>query len=449
MIAGRASVVWQTSFAKRDGLRVDAFNSPALQRLAAALDDDDVLGLTVRFNAYRTIYFDDPTLRNGTPAEQQAFVRLADKLTGGGFQPNPARSLLVGVVGLWRKGEPAHEPGDRVLCAPGVPFTVASAFARLDDKTLTLDLSNSVPENAVDLSKQDLGPLTVEAVDAAGHATSLGTISPSQYGRDAYVASAGIVVIPLAAGAATAAAGTTLRLRDQNGGNLLVETALRAIPDMPNRYLGEGDDVTATFQLYDRGVPKAAQVPITVYKMSANGRTIAATSQMATDANGILSIPITGAAGMIFALVLVPQGAGGPPTGGINTQVNTYMYVRVLPADANVGMMAPTWDNVYAHVLANWNAMAPCMDNWLMLDDPVQVKARAAMLKQLTDPANFENLRFMPITRDMTKGERTLLYKFLDAPGAPLLTAAAAPPPAEDLAALSRSMRRPPGARRT
>lgn len=36
MIAGVASVVWQTSFAKADGLRIDAFNSPALQALDAS-----------------------------------------------------------------------------------------------------------------------------------------------------------------------------------------------------------------------------------------------------------------------------------------------------------------------------------------------------------------------------------------------------------------------------
>ena len=38
------------------------------------------------------------------------------------------------------------------------------------------------------------------------------------------------------------------------------------------------------------------------------------------------------------------------------------------------------------------------------------------MIKRLTDPAHFEDFRFMPVTRDMTAGERTLLYKFLETP---------------------------------
>ena len=73
------------------------------------------------------------------------------------------------------------------------------------------------------------------------------------------------------------------------------------------------------------------------------------------------------------------------------------------------------------------------------------------MIQQLTDEAAFENFRFMPVTRDMTAGERTLLYNFLNGP-APKPAVAAAPAalmgeaaPAEpepaNFAKLSRRMR--------
>ena len=114
MIAGVASAVWQTSFAKTDGLSVEAFDSTALQTLAKKLEEEDVLGLTVRFNTYRTIYYDNPELTNKSPKTKAEAQALQAKLNDGGFQPNPARSLLVGVVGLWRRVEPAHEPGERV-----------------------------------------------------------------------------------------------------------------------------------------------------------------------------------------------------------------------------------------------------------------------------------------------------------------------------------------------
>jgi hypothetical protein len=134
---------------------------------------------------------------------------------------------------------------------------------------------------------------------------------------------------------------------------------------------------------------------------------------LTTDKNGVLSIPLTAVSDGIAAFVPSLSDAD-QPTNGIDTQVNTYMYVRMRPADTAIASLDPTWDNVYAYVLANWNSMAPCMDNWLNLADPAQVKAYAQILKRLTDPANFEDFRFMPVTRDMSAGERTLLYKFLD-----------------------------------
>jgi hypothetical protein len=175
-----------------------------------------VLGLTVRFNAYRTVYYDNPDLTNGSKAAQKAAKALIAKLKDGGFQPNPARSLLVGVIGLWRKGEPPHEPGDRALIQQtdpsdpcGGPVPVASAQIRLDQTTMTLDLSNSVREVDKNLKKMDLGQLTVVAGGRVGPVaqatTTLGTLDYSQYDRDAYEATAGIVTVPLAAGTAQAA----------------------------------------------------------------------------------------------------------------------------------------------------------------------------------------------------------------------------------------------------
>jgi hypothetical protein len=95
------------------------------------------------------------------------------------------------------------------------------------------------------------------------------------------------------------------------------------------------------------------------------------------------------------------------------------------------------------------------MDNWLDLASPDQVRAHAAVLKRLTDPANFESFLFMPVTRDMTAGERTLLNAFLDGPAPEAAAAAPAPlafaaeraaeeeRPLSGRAALSRALRRP------
>jgi hypothetical protein len=444
MIAGVASVVWQTSFSKDAlGVQVDAFDSPALQALAAALRSDDALGLTVRFNTYRTVYFDNLALTTKSPLTSQAERELSEKLRTGGFQPNPARSVLVGVIGLWRRSEPMHEPGDRALLTPAAS-PVGSAHARLEASSLTIDLSNSIPETSKDLEKANLGALSVVAVSTGGSTTQLGTLPYAQYDRRAYEAGSGIVCLALTQDQAKAATNNPIQVLAGNGSILLAEASLRAIPATPNLYLDEGTTATAAFQVYKAGIPAKEVLPVTLYKMSADGGSVESTGNYQTDANGMLSLPVEGTAGGVFAYVASPDPAAPPPSSGINAQVNTYMYVRTLAADKQLAGLPSTWENVYAKVLANWNAMAPCMDNWLMLDDPVQVKARAALLKRLTDPANFESFLFMPVTRDMTAGGRTLLYKFLDAPGGPQPAALVkTPETGPDFARQSRSLRRP------
>lgn len=442
MIAGVASVVWQTSF-RKELLHIHAFDSPALQALAQALEAEDVLGLTVRMNAYRTIYYDNLALTNGSPLAQQAAQDLINKLNVGGFQPNPARSLFVGAVGLWRRDEPIHEPGDRALLAnkvsrPKQPF-VGTAFARLDGTTLTLDLANSIPETDKDCTKANLGTLSVVALSSSGGgSTPLGTIPYCGYDKAAYEASSGIVTLQLTEDHAKLAATSDIQVVDGNGHVQLTEAALRAIPVVPNNYMNEGETANVAFQVYERGFPAQGEHAVTLYQMSADGSTVTNTSSLQTDGSGLLSFSVSGTQGDVVAFVAAPDESQGPGKTGINTQINTYLYVRTLAADANIAALPPTWDNVFTNVLANWNAMAPCMDNWLMLNDPMQVKAYAAVIKRLTDPAHFESFRYMPVTRDLTPGGRTLLYNFLDAPAEALDAAVAV-----NYAKLSRSLRRP------
>jgi hypothetical protein len=445
-IAGVASVVWQTSFAKADGLVVDAQNSPSLQALAQALEAEDVLGLTVRWNAYRTIYYDNPCLRNGSDSSAAADQALIAKLNTGGWQPNPARSLVVGVIGLWRKGEPASEPGDRALLSVPPGEVVATAHARLQGDRLTIDLQNSISEVDDLLSKQNLGTLSVVAVGetSAVAPVTLGTLSYPQYDRPSYERDCGIVTLKLTSEGRSAARSGLIQIRNGEGGIYLAEQRLRPLPVEHNRYVNGDDPATpAAVQLYDRGRPAGPGIDVTMY----DGTTMAPIATAATDADGqvefeIQPIPCGGSYPYVFAA------QGQPAPAQLDTQLTPYMYVRSLPADEAIGRLAPTWANVYNYVLVNWNALAPCMDNWLRLDDPDQVRAYAPVLRRLTDPGFFENYTYMPVTRDMTTGERTLLYAFLDGPqddqrpaAAMLRGEAPAKPPLRNLAKLSRAMR--------
>ncbi|MCH8620512.1 hypothetical protein [Undibacterium sp. TS12] len=461
--AGVASVNWQTTFAK-DHLIIDAHKSEALVALQHALSEPDALGLVVSFNAYRTVYFDDASLIKGDPVPVQVQKGiLYRKLLAGGFQPNPARSLIVGTIGIWRQGEPRHEPGDRALLPDAnAKVFVGTAHARIDRKHVTLDLSNSISETGADLQKQDLGTLQVYAVDKAKKEEQLlGSFDYAKYDRAAYEASAGIVSFPISDIHTTYAEKTDWELRSSTQGILLSESALRIIPASPNLYLDEGQTGASKFQVYKHGKPLHQVSDVSFVQTSADGSDITTTLQLKTNAEGQVTINPSTTTGKVFAYV--PFAGKDLPAPdqwqGIinNTQTYTYAYVRVLGADSDIAALSPTWTNVYNNVLINWNAMAPCMDNWLDLANPVDVHAYDKIIRRLTDPAAFESYMYMPVTRDLTAGQRTLLYKFLNSTPAHLAEAGEAAAPVlaaavqsedekavpADFAKISRSLRNP------
>ncbi len=451
MIAGIASVMWQNCFPKDQGLQIDAHDSKALKALLECMDDPDVLGAMVRFCTYRTVYYDDPSLTNATAGPPgQALQR---KLNAGGFQPNPARSLLVGTVGLWRRGEPVFEPADRALLTTGMPITVSkdpaigkavsgTAWALVGEDRVTLDLSNCIPGVDRAPQKVDLGDLILTTTDPPRAVASsvIATIPFSHYDRAAYDATSGVVDIPIAPALAKRLGKLGVLSLTCSAGTLLTEAPLRAVPADPNLYINEGGTVQTQVQVLDRGLPAGAGVTVTMSELGASQPTA---MTQTTDAAGKATFTLHGTAGDVVGLVLQPGANPVLPmtTSAFDTQTYTYMYLRILPADDAIATMDPTWANVHNYVLSNWEAMAPCMDNWLLLGDEQQVLAYASLVKKLTHPDNFESFRYMPVTRDLTPGQRTLLYRFLDG-GVAKGKAGAAGPEAADGDANERDFHR-------
>ena len=137
---------------------------------------------------------------------------------------------------------------------------------------------------------------------------------------------------------------------------------------------------------------------------------------------------------------VVSQGEIDPQDNQINPPVTTYMTVRVLPSDSSLHNLTPSWENVYENCLKDWYAMAPCMDNWLDLNDEFAVKSNARLVMALTHPDNFERFLFMPVTRDMSAGKRRLLHRFLKND---VTSQEKASTETSDLATLSKSLRSP------
>jgi hypothetical protein len=407
--AGRASAVWQASFA-RDGLSVRPHGSQVLAALAGVMEDDhDVVGLTVRLNTYRTIYYGTA---QPTSEDQQ---RLAGRLGQGGFHPNPARSLMVGVIGLWRKDEPPSVPCDRVLARAG-EGKMGTAFARLQDGRLSIDLSNSVPEKAFDGPKADLGPLTVVAC-TDDRDIPLGILDRAHYDADAYQATSGIVTLVLDGAGVDAAASADLEIQAADHTVLLAEQRYTVVADPPNVYLEQAEGVTpdentrATVSLraFRRGKAPGRRVSVSVIEIGGP----LAPREVVTNKAGKATLSLHGGRGGTWTWLLVPWTGEAPPLPeALDPEVTEYLTLRTTPADERVAALEATWENVHHHVLRYWEAMAPCMDNWLRLGDEEHCRAYARLIRSLTSREGFNSYRYMPVTRDLTPGQRTLLHRW-------------------------------------
>ncbi|MGI9604494.1 MAG: hypothetical protein ACR2QE_21620 [Acidimicrobiales bacterium] len=411
-IAGTASVIWQASCV--EGLFLDVSDSPVLVAMKESIDSGAADGLTVRINAYRTIYFDGPPV----PANlDDRFTALRDRVKGGGFQPNPARSLIVGAVGLHRHGEPPAVPGDRQLSG-----NLGTAFARLDrdTKQLTVDLANTVPETDFAATKADLGELPVAAGD-----TLLGTLDYGDYDQVAYRETAGLVTIDLDDDLLDAAESSDLALSSSSTQAAITEQSLTAVVEPPNVYLEGADRASVVVQILRHGVPVTEQIRVQVAEVQRSIPAPAPQMQLQvvdTDAQGRVRLTFSSDGSTSLQVypgssqwVLTPFEGSAPaaPTSTDNAR-DCYVATRVTPADDDIAALPPTWANVYQHVLIDWHALAPCMDNWLPLGNEAECRRMAAVIKALTSVDHFDNFDYMPVTRGMTKGQRTLLHKWCD-----------------------------------
>lgn len=419
-IAGRASVVWQTSFPFPDSLMLAPRGSDALAALVDVMGDEDTIGLTIRMNTYRTVYFDteQPT--------QQEYAQLAADIGAGGFHPNPGRSMVVGVIGPWRRGEPPSQPGDRVL-ATSDPKTASTAFAKAGSDRLTIDLSNSIPETGFDLAKQDLGPLQVVAKAPAGD-VALASLPYSSYDAAAYTATSGLVDIALDDARAEAARDGDLEVRVGQGVPLLSEQPLTVVADKPNIYLEQGESTTVELRALERGRPPSSPVSITMAEIGGPLPPI----NVVTGDDGTVVVPVQASSSGSWSWLLVPWRGQPPAAPSADPAISEYLVLRIAPLDDQIARMEPTWQNVHEQVLRDWEALAPCMDNWLALGDEQQVTRHASLIRELTSRDRFEHYRYMPVTRDLSKGQRTLLHRWCDTVlDVPSQEAVAAPGPGE------------------
>ncbi len=431
--AGRASAAWQTVFPTTDVEVRRTGESPLLTGLAAALEDPRARGLVLRLSTYRTLYFQNGVLNELEPA---ADLGQLQRLHERGLPvSNPAYSLVVGTLGVWFDGESESVPeGRRLFSAGPVPVRnaggrpaaagPAAALFHPGLQTLSLDLADTVPELDRDAEKADFGPLEV-VVQTEDDVVGIGRIEPSAYDRCAYEARAGIVDVDVSGSADVASLlsrGRLLIRVDTPTGRteLLTEQAFAASCDDCNVYLDQDDSRRLVIRVRERGErpSRPLSVLVAAYVQAEDIVFSGDMTVLPVSEDGTASLPIRGEqAGYRHLGYTVFDGGDIPvPPATLPLATADFTSVRTLPFDDELEETTPdealTFDFVYTNILSTYDAIAPRMSNILDLADAAAVRTFARRILEVVDPALFESSRYMPVTRDLSRGRRTLLRRF-------------------------------------
>jgi len=446
-IAGGASAAWQAVFPAADVEIVRAEESPLLAPLAAALRDPRARGLMLRLSTYRTQYFQNG-LRN--PLEPAPTIEDLQRLHEQGKPvSNPAYSVVVGAVGVWLDGDSEAVPGGRVLFgqnpapvgnAGGRPARAGPAAAEFhpDTKILSLDLSNTIPELDLNVEKADFGPIAV-VVTKDGDSTEIARIESSTYDRAAYEARAGIVDVDVSAHLDVASlpidGALSLSVDTPAGPTvLLAERELSAFCDDCNVYLDQDEPRTLVIQARERGEVPARPLSILVAWYDAAMSFTGEMTVLPMSTDGTTELEVRGdEAGYRHIRFSTFAGDAAPvPPPDLSIDTDQFCSVRTLPFDdalaAATSDEALTWEFVYSNILATYDAITPRMSTIIDLSDEDAVRTFARRLKEVTAAELVESRRYMPVTRDLSRGKRELVHRFCD-------LALAASPPKADLTA--------------
>ena len=473
--------------------------SPLITALQQAAGQPGARGVMIRFTAYVNLYFQNGIL-NDIAQQPRTYEQLAavlakawDAWNAKGdtsqFFSQPCYSHVVGSVGVWNDGELASAPVGRFLAPTKNSVTPISSVSEVQPRSATLgpavagvdfsgqlislDLNSTIPEVACpgtstsDLTKVDVGPITVGVQDAAGNFSPLAPPIPYEaYQRSAYEASAGIIDLPFDANSAAAQglkANAALLAIQMQGRTTLAEQGggLSAQTDSRGIYLDENEEVKFPISVYRSGVPApGSQVLVAKYDSNlgliatgdtqfvkfTNGSqqnpsvpngtgppTSTAVSVLTADGDGIATLGIAAQAPGFPVLAFYPFAAGEPlpipapallgPGVPSNQMITNAFYatVRVLPFDSEVPAQfialwnsthdpAQAWKFVYNRILYIYDMLFSVMLQYVNLGDRSAVEAAAGSISGLISKANSEESpSAMPITRDMSHGKRTAL----------------------------------------
>lgn len=463
-IAGPAGVIFQTAAAASDIEWWNAADSPALAKLQTMANTSPNQGIVMQFAVYLTLYYQNATYQGVQLSDAEKLATAyANGFTGG----NPAQSVITGTLGVWGPNELASAP-TQILLAPAnpvtrmatplpraramqegtmaappaapQPFPLGPAMATVDSgaNNLAVSFVSTILETDPKLTKENLGTITLQLADGSGAFLSkIADIPYSGYDKDAYRRTSGILDFTIAPEQATQIGDGTAQIQlivPQSSGNVvaLQQTSPVAETDQRGEYLDEGEQTMMSVSVYQNGVPASGiQLTIAQYAEDPSHLDYVPVTdfadamvdlgmqqyQITVDVeNGVARFPIRYVKPGTAMLGFFPPGVPVENDNNFPGTTSFYAVIRLLGADnelLNLPDDQITWPNTYADVLECYNLVYPKMSTIIDLGSEQAVTAAAKRILAVTAyPQRFDWTLFMPVTREMSKGKRSLLRRF-------------------------------------
>lgn len=309
IIAGAVGTIFQTTIPTASVKSGNGGNSDLLTALLQAIQAQGAAGLMIRMSAYNTLYYQNGIF-NGTTQQPRTCDELTQMYQSGQVFTNPAYSRIVGVIGVWNKGELSTAPGGRMLVAnatvkppssmqaaapkvkvegharvrlDAIPAATAAAdpqppaalalgaiMAEINTSAgiVSLDLLNAIPEYTAGGTKFDYGSFDLGVQMPDNSFNRIGSFGSDQYNQTAYEANGGLVDVPFAPGVTASnvtqwAAAGLLALKNQ-GQIVSLELPLTVQTDDRGVYVDECRVESITLQVLYKGAPAPAGTQVAV-----------------------------------------------------------------------------------------------------------------------------------------------------------------------------------------
>ena len=449
IIAGIASVIWQTVLKKDELDFKNSSQSPILSMMMDSMDDAG--GLMLRMCTYRTLYYQNG-LRNSLPQTPRNGQELSDMYLKGEVFDNPAYSLISGTIGIWNGKSPASIPVERLLSAgkavepkneilsqqkQAVKVPLGPVRAQVNvaktKKFLSLDMLSTIPELDASGVKANFGTLTLKAGNSSAK------IEYDVYKAEEYEKFGGIVDLEIDSNQASDFKNKPIELFvQQTSGEVkaLEEVEYHCASDDRGIYLDEGQAESIQVQIYKKGSPAANGTKVLIVQYDNNLQLIKSPKFSKSNGfvnnfyvdvqpgnivevqDGVISFSVSPLKDGVVNLLYLPfEGDSPVPPESLNTEFSYFSAVRCLPFDNELKKLSDeevSWERVYEEVLKVYDYIYPVMSQVVPLYQKEAVAGMAQQVQLMTNLDFWESTLFMPVTRDMSAGKRDLLNRWLN-----------------------------------